>query len=658
MHCIAPVLFVVCFASPASGVDCEVAPAPGFEICQNDCNLDGVVTVDEIIAGVRIGAGAAMDTCPEADRNSDGVIGAGDIDASVSAALAGCPAAQTHPKLACPPGETMCNVAAAAGLDDAAYGKGTAIVDVDADGWDDIWASDSDNRSVASGWGTSSLYRNNRDGTFTKQDIGIDDGDLFLNWEGSFADYDNDGDPDLLLTNGGYGGASSLALYRNDVRENGKFTNVSEAAGLHAGSHAWWGASWADFDLDGWLDFAVTPLAGRLVLYHNLGNGTFEELPVTPDADTRPTRDEMKNPLWFDYNLDGDPDLYVAGVYPLLYRNDGGGLFTEIGDPVEPTEYYKIPFVFAASADDFNQDGWPDLYLGRFMMQDLLLLNRGNGTFEWHAKEIGIDKLYDSSGDSPLKYDDPKWTENTMGLAVGDLNLDGMPEVFIGTGNPAHKYPDILFCNTGTPPDVSFARCSDAIVRGHGAKQTHGIALGDLDADGDVDVFYNLGGMTTFDGVAYANARDSHAFYVSEPAERPNTAVVRFEGRRSNRDAIGTRVRVEGSSTRYYTVQSTQGFQSQNSAWQVLTLGTAKSGTATITWPLGGECTVHLKRGDRIAVREPAPAEPLRAPRPLAAQLHRKRSRQAPPYEGPPLSAPFPRCSMEGHSLGAGGAPR
>lgn len=615
-------------------------------VCVGDCGGEGDVTVNEIVSGLQVSLGTApIDACPRFDLDRDEAVTVDEIVRGVSHALGGCP--RTGSNLACPHGDTMCNLAPEAGLANPAFGKGAAFVDVDDDGWDDIWASDSDARSGPD-YGISTLYRNQGDGTFRPFDLGINPEDLYLNWAASFADYDNDGDQDVLLMNGGYGGDSSLVIYRNDLSDHGRFTRASEDTRLDAGIETWWGAMWADYDLDGWLDFAVTPVEGRAVLYHSLGDGTFERVPILPNPDSEPTREDMKNPVWFDYDVDGYPDLYVAGPAPSLYHNEGDGTFTDVSKMANLGDLRAVPYVFAAAAEDFNQDGFPDLYLGRFMLQDLILLNDGGAGFTVHDRDAGIDKVV-GTPQSPLGYDDPNWAENTMGLGVGDFDEDGRPDVFLGTGNPYRKYLDLIYCNTGTAGGaLAFERCSDPIVRGHGEKQTHGIVLGDADRDGDVDVFFNIGGMRVFRGIQPPESRDPHAFYVRERRAERRTATVHLEGTRSNRDAIGARIRVEGSEVHHYTVKSSQGFQSQNSAWTVVALGTQEKATVTVQWPNGGECDARLWSGDRVVLREPADLPGARSA-PSGSLLPRLRRAARPllPYDGPPIAVDFLRC--EGH---------
>ena len=523
----------------------------------------------------------------------------------------------TFPAFACTPEMAFCNKAIDAGLHASKrYGRGAAFVDVDGDGWDDIFLADCDNRWDPEGYGVSTFFLNQQDGTFTARpatELGIADADLVATWNGSFADYDNDGDPDLLLANGGYSGNSNLALYENRVADGAGFVSATVSSGIGAANVSpspWWGSSWADYDQDGWVDVVVTRVYGTPVIFHNQGDGTFSDVSVSLGAIL--SLEEAKNPVWLDYDNDGDPDLYVAGLDEhVFYRNDDGKRFVNVTAEVfsEPFPYPEgwedrsQPRVFAAAADDFNQDGSEDLYLGRWSMQEVLLLNDGSGRFKQRTTDRGL-----VTGIAAVIDEDPASQENTMGLGVGDLHGDGYPDVWIGTGHPPGAAPDIVFCNS---KDDIFYRCTDQVIAG-GDKtwktRSHGTAFSDFDHDGDTDVVVNLGGHPTFDAMKDFSSRSSTewpALFVNQLGPSGNTASVTLAGTKSNRDALGARIRVDGSDTRYYVVRSMQGFQSQNSKTQVLSLGAAMSATVGIRWPSGKNQELTVKSGDRITITEP-----------------------------------------------------
>ncbi len=523
----------------------------------------------------------------------------------------------TFPAFDCPDAAAFCNEAAFAGLvTDMRYGRGAAWVDIDGDGWDDLFLADADNRWDPGVHGVSAFYFNRGDGTFEAAPataLGIDPADLVSNWAGAFADSDNDGDADLLLVNGGYSGVSNLALYENrrggDFPGGALFASVTGASGFESANETlsnWWGASWADYDLDGWLDVAVTRTDGVALLFRNKGDGTFEERGA--DAGVGIPMEDGKNPVWIDYDRDGDPDLYLAGMWQhAFYRNDGGAFADVTGEvfaePLPLPEGWPgpaAPAVFAAAAEDFDQDGFDDLYLGRFDLQDVLMLGDGAGGFEPRAADWGLDAASTPWADVSGPF------ENTMGLGVGDLFDDGYPDVYIGTGNPIRAAPDLMFCNT---VDDSFYRCTGEVLAtgadGVWRTRGHGTVFSDFDRDGDTDMAVNLGGHPTFDDEQGARlSPEFPALLVNRAGPRGSTATLLLEGTASNRDAIGARIRVDGQFPRYYTIRSMQGFQSQNSRAVVVTLGAAAEAGVSIAWPSGRVQTVVVRAGERRRILE------------------------------------------------------
>ncbi len=600
------IAWVAAAAAGGPSAPCRVVSASDAVVpCWGDCGSDGAVTVDEVIRTVAIILGdAAYALCAAADASRDGELTVDELLAGVNATLEGCRQAPLLPRFDCDDGQRFCNVANVVGIDELSFGKGAAIVDIDGDGWDDLWASDSDER-LDENFGISRLYRNRGDGTFEAIDTGIDPDHLHYNWTASFADADNDGDPDVLLVNGGFSGKARLRLYRNDWPTLGKLVDVTSESGLTDLEQFWWGASWADFDLDGRLDFFVNPIEGPAFLYRNVGALQFVDVSAAMGIDPREILLTQRNPVWFDYDGDGDSDLYRSGlVRGVLYRNDRNSGFADVSDLLRFAGG-EIDLVFAAAAADFNHDGRDDLYVGRWTRQDYVLRNEGEGRFTPLGREVGIDKvLGDPFGSAGLA--DPNGFENTMGLTVGDFNDDGSHDVLIGTGNPAFRYNDIVYCNALTPEgSFAFTRCSQFVIDGHGPSQTHGMALGDTDQDGDTDLFYSIGGMATADGMPPAvGSRSLDAFYrQSKPPGA--TAVIRLEGTASNRDAVGATYRVDGSvPPRFYTVRSTQGFQSQNSPWQVLPLGPSGHASVSIQWPSGRRCSTNIFAGERVRIIE------------------------------------------------------
>ncbi len=542
---------------------------------------------------------------------TDGLAGLAVAGAMSLAAGCSCEGIAPLPAPACaslpPCGRRYCNQAGAAGL--AAQmpmlGRGAAWIDFDRDGWEDLWLSDG-GTSIPGYPQVSRLYRNLGDCTFEPYATGLAASDAFANWVGAWGDYDNDGDPDLFLANGSVVGPSHCTLLRNDVPRGGGFQNVTATAGILPQEERWWGASFADFDNDGHLDIVVTAISNAteligwetvtapILLYRNRGDGTFVEQAAALGL-TRVTGN-VKNPVWIDYDNDGDVDLFIAGMHEhRLYRNEAGRSFVDVTATTLPT-LAEGPYTWAAAAADFDQDGWEDLYLGRWDRQDYLLRNRSDGTFEALGREIGLDMAVL-----------PVTSENTMGLGVGDIDDDGDPDILIGPGRPEEAAPPIVYCNQGRP--LRFARCGEDFVAGNGPSRHHGIALADFDHDGDTDLAYNLGGMPMPDAATgmleFRDTAQQPALYVQAPPSPPQSAVIRLEGTTSNRSGFGARIVTEGGGERhFYVVFGTQGFQSQNSDWLPVRLA-APWGNITVTWPSGRVSSARVSVGSRLVITEP-----------------------------------------------------
>ena len=517
----------------------------------------------------------------------------------------------TYPEFECSADDAFCNRAAEAGLRDVMrYGKGAAFADIDGDGFVDLFAADAEPR-LRDDWGVSSVYLNNGDGSFRPVDIGLRSEDLKSNWTGSFADMDNDGDQDLALVSGGYAGTGRLSLYENRMQDEGVFVPVTLEAGLEAENTSefrWWGVAWADYDGDGYLDLAVSRVYAPALLFHNEGDGTFTNVTERMGVKTTRARDrDGKNIVWFDYDNDGDLDLYLAGIHAHnLFENLEGKYLLDVTERVftglipENWIYEKgSPVIFAAAAADFDQDGREDLYLGRQVEQELVLYNQGGGSFRAAGTEVGVDTALIAKNSSKPNF------ENTMGLGVGDLQDDGWPDVIIGSGDPVRAADDVVFCNRGGV----FERCTE-LLRGNAdgpfMTRTHGIAFADVNRDGRTDVFQNLGGHAPWDQKSGIDSREESALFVANDEPGGNTAAVMLEGTRSNRDAIGARVRVDADRTYHYTVRSTQAFQSQNARELLIALGDSDAADLEITWPGGAVSSASVAAGDRITLVEPA----------------------------------------------------
>jgi len=515
------------------------------------------------------------------------------------------------------------------------YGRGASFADIDSDGDDDLFVADTDGRFFGAPYGMSMIYLNDGSGNFVPGEFNLDAADFNATWVGSFADYDNDGDPDLMVGNGGYTASSSLVLLENRIDQRQGFVNVTAAAGFDSADDTvqaspWWGVSWADYDNDGWLDVMVTRMVGRPLLFHNEGDGVFSEQGEAlgfQDAGHR----NAKNPVWIDYDEDGDQDLYLSGIdWHAFYRNVGDR-FEDVTQEIfaEPLAGRSgLPAVFATATADFDQDGHEDIYLGRWDSQDYILFGDGAGKFERLGSEAGLDTInhvqLSPTDNNPMgnegqqarrqaRLNGPSGEEdagilpyeNTMGLGVGDFYDDGFPDVVIGTGEPEFAAADIFLCNRG---QRRFERCTDQFIdpaSDHTMTRGHGAIFADVDRDGFTDFYFNLGGHPNYDFARKTESRETNKLFMRQTEATANAAWLTLSGTSSNRDAIGARIRYgEGDLARYHYMRSTQGFQSQNSMTLVLQLGDRESVPVIIDWPSGATTELTVATGEHRNVVE------------------------------------------------------
>lgn len=428
------------------------------------------------------------------------------------------------------------DVAPAAGVDVRGHAGGSVMDDFDGDGLLDLVASSRGLRDQLR------FLRNRGDGAFDDRTgpAGLlgQLGGLNL----SHADYDNDGDRDLVVWRGawmGEAGRHPNSLLRNDGA--GRFDDATEAAGLLS-FHPTHSGAWGDYDNDGWLDLFVAnesspapkpPHADQL--YHSNGDGTFTEVGA---AQGFANLGFTKGLTLGDFNNDGQIDAYVSNLNGAnaLYANGGDGQTPRFGD-VSHTAGVRDPYVsFPAWFWDYDNDGWQDILVAGFDMADLddmaaiyldqpfgaehprLYRNRGDGTFEERAAQAGLDRVI-----------------LPMGANFGDLDNDGWLDAYFGTGMPDMRtlLPNRMFRNNG---DGAFADVTTS--GGFGTLQKgHGISFGDIDHDGDQDIYQVLG--AAFEGDVAPNV------LLENPGHGNHWICLELEGVHANRDAIGARIHVQ-----------------------------------------------------------------------------------------------------------------
>jgi hypothetical protein len=369
--------------------------------------------------------------------------------------------------------------------------SGVSWVDVNEDRWPDLW--------IGSKNGSPILLTNRMDGAFGRASSGVSGGI----GSGAFADSDNDGHIDFFL-------AGANALYRGNgkgsfARSNVKFTGISSFC-----------ASWADYDNDGFVDlFAGNYFTGGVsALFHNDGNGGFTRITTNAPAQNR---SNSQGVTWTDYDNDGRIDLFVANTRNqkcFLYHNDGGGKFTIVTN----SPLTKISGSFATGAwGDYDNDGWPDLFLCGFNQKHYLFHNDG-GSFSvvTNAGAIVTDSAEDQSA---------IWA---------DYDNDGYLDLFVCSGgNKSLK--DFLYHNNGDGTFEKITRGSLVNDSGEGA----GAAWADFNRDGFPNLFVsNWGNVAAGDrfNYLYLNNGNSNAWLG-----------IRCLGRVSNRSAIGAKVRVKAT---------------------------------------------------------------------------------------------------------------
>ncbi len=414
------------------------------------------------------------------------------------------------------------DVAAAVGVDRISGAGGTILDDFDNDGFNDIVISSVDACE------SLKLFHNNGDGSFSDQ---TDKAGL-SNQIGGInciqTDFNNDGWLDIFVMRGGWEFPMRNSLLKNNG--DGTFADVTEASGLLSGEHRTHSAAWADFDNDGWLDVFVAHEETPSQLFRNRGNGKFED--VTRKAGVGRTA-FSKGSTWGDYDNDGFPDLYVSnyGGENFLYHNNGDGTFEEIAARLGVT---KPLMSFPTWFFDYDNDGWLDLFVASFVPSVTevargflglppqaetmkLYHNNGKGGFEDVTAAVGLAKVVP-----------------TMGANFGDFDNDGFLDVYLGTGAPSYAalMPNFAFRNLG---GKSFADVTAAMGTGH-LQKGHGVGFGDMDNDGDQDLYVNVGGFIP--GDKYNKA------LFANPTGKSNWISIKLVGTKSNRAAIGAKIKL------------------------------------------------------------------------------------------------------------------
>jgi hypothetical protein len=484
------------------------------------------------------------------------------------------------------------NIASRVGLEVFGLAGSVAVDDFDGDGLLDAAFCCWDPKAALR------FFRNSGHGTFSETTAGAGLEGILGGANLVQGDYDNDGDADLLVLRGtwlGKAGRHPKSLLRNNG--NGTFTDVTFAAGLGELHYPSETAAWADYDRDGDLDLYVgneqedeTPVPSQL--FRNNGDGSFTDEAVRAGVENWRF---SKGTSWGDFDDDGFPDLYVSNLRGenRLYRNNRDGTFTDVAPKLgleRPLSSYACWFW------DFDNDGHLDLfvscydggveavaagYLGKPVPPgtELCRLYRGDGRggFEEVAARAGLSR--------PMM---------AMGANFGDLDNDGYPDFYLGTGYPEYEalMPNLMLRNREGRGfvDVTFAGGFGHLQKGHG------IAFADFDEDGSQDVFAQMGGAYRGDG--------AHSALFQNPGFGNHWIKVKLVGVRSNRAGVGARIRAEireGEARRsVHRHVSSGGSFGANPLRQEIGLGRASEiEVLEIAWPGGGRQSFRKVAADQ-----------------------------------------------------------
>ncbi len=511
------------------------------------------------------------------------------------------------------------DVAGELGVDTFDGAGGAVLDDIDGDGWLDIVSTSIDPCEPMH------FYHNEGDGTFAnwseRSRLAEQLGGLNLYQ----ADYDNDGRLDFFVPRGAwmseeYGRQRRSLLHQE---EGCVFADTTKRAGLGENAFPCQASGWGDYDSDGDLDLYVGNERYPCELFQNQGDGTFAD--VTAKAGV-PNGGMTKGVAWGDYDNDGDQDLYVSNLEQsnLLYRNEGDGTFREIAhelgvDVGHPDEAPHLGNkTFTTWFFDYDNDGWLDLYVGGY----------GSSLSAWAADYAGLPttgnrlRLYKNEGGRFRNVTREVGLYRIllpMGANYGDVDSDGFPDIFLGTGKPGFEFliPKMLYRN------VSGRRFADVTTEagvGH-LQKGHGVAFGDVDHDGDQDLFAQMGAFYPADAF-----RD--AFY-ENPGNGNHWITIVLRGVRTNRFGIGARIRADVTTAAgprsIHALAGAGGSFGGSSLQQEIGLGDAEEiDRLEIWWPASGVRQVleHVAVDQFVAITEGEPGfQVLERPRiRLAAQ--------------------------------------
>ncbi|QEC68842.1 CRTAC1 family protein [Panacibacter ginsenosidivorans] len=495
------------------------------------------------------------------------------------------------------------------GLNTKNMAGGSILEDFNNDGYLDI---------ITSSWGLKeSMHycRNNGNGSFTD----VSDSSGLKSFTGGLnimqTDYNNDGLKDIFVLRGAWKGTYGKepnSLLRNNG--DGTFTDVTKESGLLS-FHPTQAATWNDFNNDGWLDVFIGNEsnsqydANTSELYINNKNGTFTNVAIQSNSNIEAF---IKGVTSGDYDNDGWPDIFISTLdtQKVLLKNEGikNGVvhFKNVTGQAGLNECKAR--TFPTWFWDYDNDGWLDILvcsydfnksLGCYTAAEALHMPVGNagkqflfrnkhdGTFEDVTNKVGLNKV-----------------AFAMGANFGDIDNDGYPDIYLGTGNPLFQslVPNKMFKNMDGRKFIDVT----SSARVGNLQKGHGVSFADLDNDGDEDIYVEMGGAYT--GDAYQNS-----LYINPGQNNNHWINLSLEGTICNRVAIGAKIKVtfreNGVERSVYDEVNSGGSFGSNPLIQHIGIGQASIvESIEIKWPvtntiqvfknLKPDCTVKIKEGN------------------------------------------------------------
>lgn len=450
------------------------------------------------------------------------------------------------------------------------FGHGITFFDYDNDGWDDI--------TIASAQGDPIRFLKNINGNFVNHNLNISENN-WRNKQVNWVDIDNDGDNDLFITSD----TSSNRLFEN--LGNMILQDITVASGMLTEVLITYGASWGDYNNDGFLDAYLSNRDTSIpnVLYKNNGNNTFTIANI--EAGLSPLETLSFCSAFFDYNNDGYQDIYIANdkveYSNTLYKNNGDGTFLDVSS-ISGTDI-SID-AMSVTISDYNNDGWMDIYVTNDVPGNVFLKNNGDGTFTNVAAQT--DTTFNSVAWGAVFLD----ADNDADL---DLYVSGEHD-----GTVSGYLSSAFYINNN---DGTFNLNNSAIPNDFAISYSN--AIGDTDNDGYPEIAVN--------NINHSNIN----LWKNNTNTSNNWLKVKLEGTQSNKNGIGSIIEIslEGETQYRYTLCG-EGYLSQNSATEFFGIGTRTtidyvnvkwlSGVEDIIYNVSVNQLLNITEGETLSTNE------------------------------------------------------